>query len=283
MKATPHEVFFQKTVDKNSKLTMAEFLAQHTKYRAVPYNHNVIFFTNNVKLPNLNLLAEIADNAYDIVMCEYDECEAPNPYAMYRTILSKEFTEKTGYKIAFAGRSNGYLIIAPKHNDYQKLNMVEAASMTIQEYMNMDTDHLREVAELVETFDLYCDKLRSALIYYATNYCVKESDGIYIERRRTKTMVPKEELTDNERLHVGDEVIHFKHELDTPENRDKYIYLIIGTGLHTETNEKMVIYANRCSGEIFVRPYNMFVSKVDKTKYPDIKQVYRLERIIEEV
>ncbi|NFQ51285.1 DUF1653 domain-containing protein, partial [Clostridium botulinum] len=29
----------------------------------------------------------------------------------------------------------------------------------------------------------------------------------------------------------------------------------------------------------FIRPYDMFMSKVDKEKYPDIKQKYRFEYI----
>jgi Protein of unknown function (DUF1653). len=34
---------------------------------------------------------------------------------------------------------------------------------------------------------------------------------------------------------------------------------------------------------MYVRPYEMFIGKVDKEKYPDIKQVYRFEKVNEEV
>lgn len=55
-------------------------------------------------------------------------------------------------------------------------------------------------------------------------------------------------------------------------------YLVLCIALHTETNEKMVIYQDIHDKEkIYARPYEMFISKVDKGKYPDVKQEYRFE------
>lgn len=46
---------------------------------------------------------------------------------------------------------------------------------------------------------------------------------------------------------------------------------------HTETEEPMVVY--RYNGKLWVRPMEMFLSKVDKEKYPDATQEYRFEQI----
>lgn len=56
---------------------------------------------------------------------------------------------------------------------------------------------------------------------------------------------------------------------------------------HTETGEPMVVYSKidlesksglgALKSETYVRPYSMFISKVDKEKYPDATQEYRFE------
>ena len=40
---------------------------------------------------------------------------------------------------------------------------------------------------------------------------------------------------------------------------------------------RVVVYKHINTGETWVRPYDMFNSKVDKEKYPNIEQEYRFE------
>lgn len=61
------------------------------------------------------------------------------------------------------------------------------------------------------------------------------------------------------------------------------LYYVIDIGLDSETLEEVVIYqAMYGDKKIFVRPLKMFLSKVDKNKYPDVKQIYRFEEYEEE-
>lgn len=53
------------------------------------------------------------------------------------------------------------------------------------------------------------------------------------------------------------------------------IVTIIGISRHTETEEMSVVYEYK--GHIWNRPLEMFMSEVDKKKYPDAKQRYRFE------
>jgi len=56
------------------------------------------------------------------------------------------------------------------------------------------------------------------------------------------------------------------------------LYLVEDIVLHSETKEKLVLYrALYGSGLRYVRPLDMFISKVDKQKYPDVNQEYRFE------
>lgn len=78
----------------------------------------------------------------------------------------------------------------------------------------------------------------------------------------------------------GDIVQHFKRERLSDEERreNRYLYQIVGVAEHTETREKLVIYqALYGDFRIYARPYDMFMSEVDRKKYPDVKQRYRFE------
>ena len=82
------------------------------------------------------------------------------------------------------------------------------------------------------------------------------------------------------KFNPGDIVQHFKRETlnDAERNANKYLYIIIGIAEHTETKEPMMIYqALYDDFGIYARPYEMFMSEVDREKYPEIKQKCRFE------
>ena len=61
------------------------------------------------------------------------------------------------------------------------------------------------------------------------------------------------------------------------------LYLTIDVAKHSETKEDMVIYRNLHDMSLWVRPLDMFLSEVDKEKYPDAIQENRFEEAALEV
>lgn len=58
-------------------------------------------------------------------------------------------------------------------------------------------------------------------------------------------------------------------------------YQVLTIATHSETKQQMVVYQQLYSPfGVYVRPLDMFVSKVDREKYPDVEQEYRFERIM---
>ncbi|MBP3919983.1 MAG: DUF1653 domain-containing protein [Bacilli bacterium] len=71
------------------------------------------------------------------------------------------------------------------------------------------------------------------------------------------------------KVEVGSKYRHFKG----------MIVEVIAIAKDTETLEDLVIYSH--DGSVWARPYDMFVSKVDRSKYPDVNQEYRFLKVYE--
>ena len=67
---------------------------------------------------------------------------------------------------------------------------------------------------------------------------------------------------------VGQQYKHFK---------TGKVITVVGIARHTETEELTVVYNHE--GTMWSRPLEMFMSGVDRVKYPDAKQKYRFELV----
>ena len=80
-----------------------------------------------------------------------------------------------------------------------------------------------------------------------------------------------QEIAKNHKSMIGCRYRHFKGN----------IYKVKNLAVHSETEEVMVVYYSESNPElVWVRPLDMFMSKVDKEKYPDVEQEYRFQLIV---
>ncbi len=68
-------------------------------------------------------------------------------------------------------------------------------------------------------------------------------------------------------LKIGGTYRHFKGNL----------YVVEGTATDSETGQPLVLYRPKAGGGLWARPLGMFLSEVDREKYPAATQKYRFE------
>ena len=60
------------------------------------------------------------------------------------------------------------------------------------------------------------------------------------------------------------------------------LYRIVTIAVHTETSDKLVVYQSIEKPErVFARPLDMFMSEVDRLRYPLVKAKYRFTLLVE--
>ena len=158
-----------------------------------------------------------------------------------------------------------------------------------QEYKRMMFDRLQDAKPLAITYHKGSQRSYIFLIHDKDyeNYeriienFVSRWDGIF-----TNEIIFTENTTNlrssDRYFEPGTIVQHFKREIVSDKERslNMYLYKIKGTAINSETREKLMIYqALYGDMETYARPYEMFMSEVDRKKYPDIMQEYRFEEV----
>ena len=135
---------------------------------------------------------------------------------------------------------------------------------------------------------VFYEEFLGSIIKYVANDCnVYAIQQLHTEE--SKTFEPNGELDDNCDLalltrHFKKDNADMQFDRPLPTKGEKYkhfklgkIVTVIGLSRHTETEEITVVY--EYEGHIWNRPLEMFMSEVDRDKYPQAEQKHRFELV----
>lgn len=205
-------------------------------------------------------------------------------YCKYCKSVSQDCPEKehtwTGYVcnnkncIRFMNTRSTYIQLCEDceaYEEYEPINQVTSPENTIVILTPRQ-------AEVMRT--LLSAEIMKLDLHYGSQKHTERQDTCYSIRNKLMGTPPTRVtpvLIDGEydrNFQAGDLVQHFKGGL----------YKIISIATHTETEEPMVVYQSlqgENQGRVWVRPYEMFCSPVDKIKYPKAESLYRMTKVKE--
>lgn len=153
-------MFYTKGVDITKDKSMFNFIAEHPTYYTMNSWNGTRSIAHNVKLYNLGLegdwsraLAHLESGEYDTIHFMVQEWEREHP----------------GYKVAFNGRSGGYLVLYnkesfrsafPENLNYETYEDYKADMRDYYGSVKANRDELVEFVRLVQAFDKLCDEIR---------------------------------------------------------------------------------------------------------------------------
>lgn len=145
-------------------------------------------------------------------------------------------------------------------------------------------DELSSEYEIGDIFEIEGTWYGGVHISGKTGVPVSLDKDEYIELEEKRAVMPDNnsgnfKSGETRDIRVGDIVCHFKREW-VDEKTSEYLYKVLAFAQHTENGEQLVVYqAMYAPFKICARPYDMFMSEVDKEKYPNVSQKYRFEKL----
>ncbi len=169
-----------------------QYIKNHYVYNVMNSWNRLQSIANNIKIYNLELTNEQIDKFFELISIDEELLYANLQFTI------EDFEDITNTNIFFNGRSNGYLVIVPKFDQYNKrMNILDLFFDdniydydTLKEFKkeSLDTaygkdnedinNNLEECYYLLKSFDLLCDLLREELIYMLNNAKIKEKTEV---------------------------------------------------------------------------------------------------------
>lgn len=203
-------MFFEKKIDTRSKESVAKFLLDHYRYDTMSSWNRSTSYAHCVKVNRLGLTGSALDKAYEIISVDGYWGEISRPIREFENEMMGAYTigangRSSGYLVLFESEiyDPGYKSTCPECGqlNYQSVSQANHAcgvcgaerknlkaplrwtrtksssidqGMTMEDFMDMSFTGLKDRADLVQSFDRACDRVRNAFISAVEKYMVIE-------------------------------------------------------------------------------------------------------------